>query len=277
MPLAAMDVIFRWSPMAAALLVVAAVDVAAAGWVWRRSSAVARRSLALLLTSEAVWCAAYGLELVTAGRTSREFWGDLEYLGTAVLPIAWLMFVLEYTGRRPQRLRAVLALLAAEPLALFAVLALPWSHDLVRSFPPGLVPPVPVVRLGPVFWVHLGYTTLLAATATVILVARLLRVSRIYVRQSAVLAISVVVSVAANAASSFGLPLARRYDPTPIARRWLGSCSCGEPSAIASSIFGPSPEPSSSTGSAIPSWWSTPMDGSSTATQRPLTSSEPQR
>jgi diguanylate cyclase (GGDEF)-like protein len=67
-------------------------------------------------------------------------------------------------------------------------------------------------------WIaHFGYTTLLAATATVILVARLLRVSRIYVRQSAVLAISVVVPVAANAASSYGLPLARRYDPTPIA------------------------------------------------------------
>lgn len=203
--------------MAVVLLAAAVVDLVAAGWVWRRSRAVARTALAVLLAAAAVWCAAYSLELVTVGRIGRQRWGDLKYLGTTVLPAAWLMFVLEYTGRRPQRLRAVLDLLAVEPLALFAVLVVPATHDLVRSYPPGPVPPVPVVELGPVYWVHFAYTTLLAAAATVILVGRLLRVSRTYLRQSLVLAVAVLVTMVGNLASSFGLPFARRYDPTPLA------------------------------------------------------------
>jgi diguanylate cyclase (GGDEF)-like protein len=211
------DVVLRWSPMVVALSVAAVVDLVAAAWVWRRPRAVARTSLAVLLGAAAVWCAAYGAELATVGRTGREFWGDLEYLGTAVLPAAWTVFVLEYTGRSPSRLRALVVLLAVEPLALLAVLAVPATHDVVRSFPPGPVPPVPVVQLGPVYWVHFGYTTLLSAVAGVILAGRLLRVSSTYVRQAVVLGVAVVVPVVGNVASSFGTPFASRYDPTPLA------------------------------------------------------------
>lgn len=215
--LATLDGGFRWSPAAVVLLTTAALDLAAAAWVWRRTHAAARTSLAALLLAAAVWCAAYGLELITVGRAVREWWGDLEYLGTTVLPAAWLMFVLEYTGRRPARLRTLLRWLAVEPLLLFLVLLIPSTHDLVRSFPPGPVAPVPVVVLGPVYWVHFTYTTLLATAATVLLLARLARVSRLYLRQCIVLAASVAVPLAANIASSFGLPLAQRYDPTPVA------------------------------------------------------------
>jgi diguanylate cyclase (GGDEF)-like protein len=207
----------RWSPAGAVLLLTALLDGAAAAWVWRRTQAAARVSQAVLLAAAGVWCASYGLELITVGRAVQEFWGDLEYLGTTALPAAWLMFVLEYTGRRPSRLRVVLAWLAVEPCALFLVLVIPATHDLVRSLASGPVPPVPDVRLGPVYWIHFGYTTLLSVAATVVLVGRLLRVSRIYLRQSVVLGISVAVPLAANIASSFDLPLARRYDPTPVA------------------------------------------------------------
>jgi diguanylate cyclase (GGDEF)-like protein/PAS domain S-box-containing protein len=212
-----MEVIIRSSPVAGLLCAFAIADVIAAGWVWRRRSAVARISLTGLLLAAAIWCAAYSLELATVGRTSRQLWGDFEYVGTTLLPVAWLGFVLEYTGRREQLSRRLLAILAVEPLAVLAMLVIPASHDLIRSFPPGPVPPVPVVQLGPAYWVHFVYTTALTAVATALLVVRLLRVSSAYRRQSVTLVVAAAMPSLANLASSFGWPLANTYDPTPIA------------------------------------------------------------
>jgi hypothetical protein len=191
------------------------VDAAAAGWVWRRRGAVGAASLTALLAAAAVWCASYGLELVTVGRATREFWGSVEYLGTTVLPVAWLAFVLEYTGRREQLTPRLLGVLAVEPVLVLLLLTNPGTHDLIRSFPPGPVPFVPVVDLGPVYWVHFVYTTALAALGIVLLVTRLLRVSSLYRRQSVTLVVAVMLPLLGNTASSPGWAR-RTYDP-PIA------------------------------------------------------------
>jgi diguanylate cyclase (GGDEF)-like protein len=209
--------IVRWSLAAGLLLATAAVDALAAGWVWRRRGAVGRVSLTALLAAAAVWCAAYGVELITVGRPTREFWGSVEYLGTTVLPVAWLCFVLEYTGRREQITPRLLGLLAVEPVVVLVLLTHPVTHTLIRSFPAGPVPFVPVVELGPVYWVHFVYTTALAAIGIVLLVTRLMRVSSLYRRQSITLAVAVMLPLLGNTASSLGLGPARTYDPTPIA------------------------------------------------------------
>src|SRR5512133_887687 len=207
----------RWSLAAGLLFATSLLDFAAAGWVWRRRAAAGRVSLVVLLVAAGVWCASDALELATVGRTSREAWGSLEYLGTALLPPAWLAFVLAYTSRREQLNRKKLVALAVEPIVLFTLLAIPSTHHLVRSFPPGPVAAVPEVRLGPVYWMHLAYTNVLIALGTVLLVGRVVRVSSLYRRQNLTLVAAVAVSLAGNAASSLGVPLARRYDPTPIA------------------------------------------------------------
>src|SRR4051794_20629421 len=203
--------------MAGALLTAAVIDVAAALWVWRRRRSAARVSLTALLLADGVWSFTYAAELASQGRIVREAWGDLEYLGTSLLPVAWLTFVLEYTGRRDQLTRRLLGALAIEPILLFVLLSVPPWHDLVRHFAPGPLGDVPVVRLGPAFWPHFVYTTAVAMTGTVLLVVRLLRVSRMYRRQVLTLAVSVPLPVLANVASSLNLPYAQRYDPTPLA------------------------------------------------------------
>ena len=207
----------RWSIAAVLLLITAGLDGLAAVWVWRRRSAVGRHSVALLLVAAGIWCAAYGLELATTGRAVREFWGDSEYLGTTLLPPAWLAFALVYTGRRDQLTWRLAVALAVEPVALLVVLIDPATHDLVRSFRPGPLAAVPEVRLGPVYWMHFGYTNLLTAIGTVLLVARLIRVSSVYLRQSLTVVGAVALPLVGNAMSSFGLPFARRYDPTSVA------------------------------------------------------------
>jgi diguanylate cyclase (GGDEF)-like protein len=209
-------VIFRFSAVALVLALVAVIDLGAAVWVWRRRRAAGRLSLTLLLAAAAIWCSTYALELVTVGRVSREMWGSLEYVGTTLLPPAWLAFVLEYTGRRDRLTRRFVALLAIEPLAVFVALLNPATHDLIRHFGPGPVAPVPVVEVGSLYWPHFVYTSALVGVGTVLLVVRLLRVSSLYRRQITVLLAAVGFAVVGNLTSSLQLPLSDLYDPTPI-------------------------------------------------------------
>jgi diguanylate cyclase (GGDEF)-like protein len=208
---------FRFSVVATVLAVAAVLDTGAAISVWRRRRAAGRVGLTLLLLAAAVWCGTYAMELITVGRVSRELWGSLEFVGTTLLPPAWLAFVLDYTGRGDRLTRRYVLLLAIEPLAVFAALLNPGTHDLIRHFGPGPVAPVPVVEVGSLYWVHFAYTSGLVAVGTGVLIVRLLRVSWLYRRQSAILLAAVVFPVIGNLASSLQLPLTDLYDPTPVA------------------------------------------------------------
>jgi diguanylate cyclase (GGDEF)-like protein len=210
-------VTFRFSLVAGVLALTALVDIIAAAGVWRRRLAVGRVSVALLLLAAAAWSGAYAMELITVGRVSREFWGSLEYVGTTLLAPAWLMFVLEYTGRRERVTGRLVAVLAIEPLLVFAALLHPATHDLIRHFGPGPVAAVPVVEVGPLYWLHFAYTNALIVFGTGLLIVRLLRVSSLYRRQSVILLAAVVFPMIGNLASSLQLPLADQYDPTPVA------------------------------------------------------------
>jgi diguanylate cyclase (GGDEF)-like protein len=202
--------------MAVLLFLAALVDLVAAVWVFRRRLAVGRISLTVLLGATGVWCAAYGLELVTVDPAVREFWGSFEFVGTTLLAPSWLTFVLEYTGRREQLTRARLGLLAVEPTVTMVVLILPWTHDMVRHFASNPREPVPAVEVGALYWPHFVYVNGLVLIALLILLVRLLRVSSLYRRQMAILLAAVVAPAASNVASSLQLPLADRYDPTPV-------------------------------------------------------------
>ena len=120
------------------LTVMAAVVLSAlAIYVWRRREAAAGLSLAVLLLSAAWWATAYALELSATDLATRGHWGDLKYVGICLLGPAWLVFVLQYTRHERVVTRRLLLLLAIEPLAIWMLLALPATHDLVRYYLPG--------------------------------------------------------------------------------------------------------------------------------------------
>src|SRR5687767_8690752 len=126
-------------PWLAGLTTLAALALAGCAlYVARRRGTSAGVSLAVLLTAAAWWGLFYVVELSThpSDLAARMFWGDVKYVGVCVLPPAWLAFALQYTGRGHLVGRKVLAVLAAEPLVVLTVLAIPATHDLVRFFPP---------------------------------------------------------------------------------------------------------------------------------------------
>lgn len=200
-------------------MVTAAVVLALlAAYAWRRRGNECGLSLAVLLVAVAWWGLAYAVELSTVELGARERWGDLKYVGVAMLGPAWMIFVLQYTGRGRWVSRRLVALLALEPLAVLVVLAVPATHDLIRSYPASAAgEDLPVVDTGALFWGHLVYSNLLVFGATVLFVVTMARLSRDYWRLSATLVAAALLPWAANLLHNLEVGPFARLDLTPFA------------------------------------------------------------
>jgi PAS domain S-box-containing protein len=200
--------------MTAAGLVLAGLSVA----VGRRRDTRAGLSLAVLLVSVAWWGLAYGVELSVSDLAAKLRWGDLKYVGVCVLAPAWLVFVLQYTGRGRHVGKRLLAVLAIEPLAVLVVLATPATHDLVRFYPEAARhEELPVVGTGPVFWIHFVYANVMILAATGIFVATMLRLSSTYRRMAGVMVAAALLPWVANVLHNFEVGWFARFDLTPFA------------------------------------------------------------
>ncbi len=207
------------------LTVMAAVVLSSmAIYVWRRREAAAGLSLAVLLLSAAWWATAYALELSASGLGARGFWGELKYVGIALLPPAWLVFVLQYTGHGRVVTRRLLWLLAIEPIAIWVLLAVPATHDLVRFYVPGTVgEEIPVVGAGAAFWVHLVYAYAMILTAIVIFVRSMMRLSREYRVAALVLVTAAILPWVANLLYNLEVGPFERIDLTPFLMVFCGA------------------------------------------------------
>ena len=195
-------------------LVLAALAV----YVSRRRGSRMGWSLAALLVAVAWWGIAYAFELSVDDVDVKSRWGDLKYVGVVTLAPAWLTFVLQYTGRGHLVTRRLLGLLAVAPLALLALLAVPGTHDLVRSYAlPSGSDDVAEVQSGPAFWVSFVYNNLLLVGATALFVVSMVRLARIYQRMAMLLLAAALLPWAANLLHNFDVGWFSQVDLTPFA------------------------------------------------------------
>lgn len=200
--------------MAGAGLVLAAL---AAYVAWRRGTRMGW-SLAVMLVAVAWWGTAYAVELSADDIAVRSRWGDLKYVGIVTLAPAWLVFVLQYTGRGHLVTRRLVTLLAIPPVIALTLLAVPATHDLVRSYPPDAhTQELPIIESGPAFWAIFAYNNLLLVGATVLFVASMVRLARTYRRMAVVLLCSALLPWAANILHNLEVGWFARIDLTPFA------------------------------------------------------------
>ncbi|HEX7147722.1 MAG TPA: histidine kinase N-terminal 7TM domain-containing protein, partial [Actinomycetota bacterium] len=176
-------------------------------YVWRHRKASAGASLTVMLAAAGWWGLAYALELASHRLPVRLFWGDVKWLGIALLPPAFYAFVMQYTGRPRWVNRRTMAALAVVPVATVTLLAVPATHDLVRYYKPGAEadPTRAIAQVGPLFWPFLVYANLVLWAATGLFVWTLTRVSRRYWRQSLLLIVAVLLPSVANLAHNLNL------------------------------------------------------------------------
>src|SRR5919112_1918029 len=169
------------------LSVAAALLVWYALRAWRRRGTPGATALAVLMAAGAVWAVAYALSMGTAEPSMRIFWGEIKYLGILVVPLAWLIFALQYTGREGWVRRRALALLAVEPV------------------------------YGPWFWVHLSYSYLLLLVGTVFLAQALISSAHLYRGQRIAVVVGTSMPWVINAVNVSGLLSVGSPNPVPLA------------------------------------------------------------
>jgi PAS domain S-box-containing protein len=190
---------------------------------WRRGSR-AGAALAVMLAAVAWWGLAYAFELTATDIATKSHWGDLKYIGVAVLAPSWLVFVLEYTNRGHLVTRRLLVLLAIEPMTLMVFLFVPATHDLVHFYPADAAgEDLPVVGTGPVFWVHLAYSNLMILAASWLFVVSMIRLSSTYRRMALILVAAALLPWVVNLLHNFEVGWFATIDLTPFAFTLTGA------------------------------------------------------
>jgi len=214
---------WQFTPYVLPVIASALISAAVAGFLWRRRPAPGATSFCLLMLVVAQWSLSYALELVSPNLPAALFWDNMEWLGAALAPTLWLVFVLQYTGRAGWLTRRTLALLAVEPLV---TLLLVWITPLrslveynIRWNTSGSFATL-AETFGVWYWIDIVYSYLLLLLGAILicmLIQALMRSAHLYVGQAGALLLAVLAPWLGNALTIFGLSPFPKLDLTPVA------------------------------------------------------------
>ncbi|MFB6164583.1 MAG: histidine kinase N-terminal 7TM domain-containing protein [Haloarculaceae archaeon] len=192
---------FSWYLLPTFLAALASVVVAAVAW--RHRSERTARPFTVLMLALAWWAFAYGVQLGFTERASMLRWDQLAFVGSVVVPAAFLLTAVEYAGFEDRLPRGARLLLAVEPAA---TLALVWTFPATRlvwqSVGVDRSGPLSILALefGPWYWVNYAYSFLLIGAGLALFGYVAVRGTRLYRRQSVLLIAGAVVPLGANLA-----------------------------------------------------------------------------
>src|SRR5215469_2462722 len=214
---------WQFAPEVFLVIVSAAISAVLAGFLWRRRPAPGSLVFSLLMLAVAEWSLTYALELVSADLPTALFWDNMTWLGAAIAPILWLVFVLQYTGRTEWLTRRNIVILMVEPLiTVLLVWISPFRglvEDNIRLDHRGSVALLHLTN-GLWYWIDLVYSYLLlfiGAILICILILTLVRSTRLYLWQAGALLLAVLAPWVGNALTAFGWSPFPNLDLTPFA------------------------------------------------------------
>jgi len=213
--------IFQPNPVALSLLVPVLISGGLAAYAFTRRQVVGSRVFALLMLALCVWSFFYGVELSCLTLEGMLACTVVEYLGITTIPVMWLILTLLYTGReRMVTLRNVILLFVIPSITIVMVATNPLHYLYYGSISVATGDPFPMIALikGPWYWVHSAYSYIALLTGTLLLVARLGKVSGVFRNQVIAMLVGVSVPWVVNFLYvGFGLMLFGHVDPTPFA------------------------------------------------------------
>ncbi|MFC7045983.1 histidine kinase N-terminal 7TM domain-containing protein [Halobacteriaceae archaeon GCM10025711] len=206
--------------LVAATLMVFAVFTAAALAVlaWRQRPRPGAVPFAAIMLAVTAWVGAYSAGFWSTGLETKLFWYRLEWLGVVSLPVAWIGFAAEYTGRDRYLTPKYVALLSVVP-ALTVLLAWtnPAHHLVLTSASVVTYGEFAVLERnwGPWFWVHIVYSYSLLVAGAALLFRLVVDSRTLYRGQATALLVAVGAPWVGNVAYVTDLTGLPGFDPTP--------------------------------------------------------------
>jgi diguanylate cyclase (GGDEF)-like protein/PAS domain S-box-containing protein len=192
---------------------------------WKRRSAPGARPLSLINLAAAFWALTYAIMWASTKLNAEIFWLNATYLGVVVIPTAYLVFVLHFSGSESWLTGRRLALLCIEPLlVILFVWTNPYHHLFYRGFSQELSGPFITLQWvrGPWFWVNVVYSYPLLLIAFIILLRTFFYARGPYRWQAGMTLAGSFIPWAANIYTETGLSPFGNLDLTPIAFSLMG-------------------------------------------------------
>lgn len=210
----------QFTPTTIPLLISIVILLVVLFTAFRRRQVQAARSFIWLMLFVTEWTIFYLLETSSPNPETQIFWSNFQYIGIALVPVALLVFSLEYSRLSAWVTRRNLLLLGIVPAISILLIWTNGYHHLFWSATPsqqtdaGLV--VEYVR-GPGFWLHAAYSYTLLLLGSFLLVRQSLRGPSIFETQALVMILGALIPFFANVIYIFWLSPLTRLDPTPFA------------------------------------------------------------
>jgi diguanylate cyclase (GGDEF)-like protein/PAS domain S-box-containing protein len=202
------------------VFITAVVYTALGLYAWRRRPALAIVPFVGVLLASAWWLFASSFELYSLSENAKLFWFRAEIPGMVAAPVFWLMFVVEYTGRREFLARWIRLLLWLVPLQTIVVTMVPalrhlyWPGMDVETI--GVVSRV-IFTTGPFYWVQIWYSYSLVMVGCALIALEIARSPGLYRSQLILILVSVLLPWLASLAGIFWLNGLGVPDLTPAA------------------------------------------------------------
>lgn len=198
----------QWTPFTTPLALSLTMSAVIGVLAWRRREMPGATPLALMMVALTAWSVAELGNTSVTELPAKVFWTRGEMVCSAVVPIAIVLFALEYSGWGERASRRLLASLSVEPIAFTAVVATASAPGLLRSHVglrtvDGSV--YIVESFGPVLWAHVTYSYALVLGSLLVLLVVTLSNQSFFRRQSLAVFTGLVVVFTGNAAYVFGI------------------------------------------------------------------------
>lgn len=167
---------FQLNMMPLALGALIAGALALYTWQNRRAVAAAPFSIMMLILYE--WQISYIFELAGTDLSTKLFWDKAMFFGVVATPVAWLVFALEYTGRKTWINARRFVMLSIIPVFTLVIIL---TNDLHQLFWTRMTLSaegeflVLVPRYGPWYWIHTVYSYTLIIIGFFLIIRTLLR------------------------------------------------------------------------------------------------------
>jgi len=187
---------------------------------FRRRDIPLAYSMAVSLLCAAVWNFGFAAEIISPSLEDKLYWANIQFLGIAFIPVAWLFMTLIAAGQ-DKRAKALVPALVVIPILTNIIIWTDPIHHLFRLMPQLITSGVPFPILDNdygtyFFYVHAGYSYFLFAASLFVLVRNLGKTTGVYRKQFLILILSVILPLTVDLLYVFGISPIKEFNFTSI-------------------------------------------------------------